>query len=259
MNLLIVDDEIFAIQGLLDSVEWEPLQFDRIFTANSYAQAINILMENEISIMLSDIEMPYGSGIELVEWVKAHYPETECIFLTCHDEFDFAKQAITLKCLDYVLKPVKPEKLEEVLKNAINIVNSKKKNKEYQQYGELYVRNMSESSNSEKSKTDESLEKVKNYILAHISEPLTVEGLAKYVYLNPDYLTRSFKKKYSTTLIDFIIEQRMFLAKELLLKNTMSISMISAKVGYPNYSYFTKLFKKYYGYTPRNFQQANKD
>lgn len=154
MNLLIVDDEIFAIQGLLDSVEWDQLTFDKILTANSFTQAVNIFMENEINIMLSDIEMPYGSGIELAEWVKSHYPETECIFLTCHDEFNFAKQAITLKCLDYVLKPVKPEKLLEVLKNAIDVINTKRKTKEYQQYGELYVSKMFEPPQNENNQID---------------------------------------------------------------------------------------------------------
>ena len=255
MNLLIVDDEIFAIQGILDSVDWEKLNFDRILTANSYAQAINIFMEDKIDIMLSDIEMPYGSGIELVEWVRSHYPETECIFLTCHAEFNFAKQAITLKCLDYVLKPVRPEKLLEVLKNAITTVNDKRKDKEYKQYGELYVKSTFGPSETELDKIDETLEKVKNYVLDNISEPLTVESIARYVYLNPDYLTRVFKKKYGQTLIEYITEQRMFLAKELLMRNKMPINMIAERVGYSNCSYFTKVFKEYHGKTPSEFQR----
>ena len=259
MNLLIVDDEIFVIQGLLDSVNWEQLGLDKIFIANNFAQAVNIFMQNEINILLSDIEMPFGSGIDLVEWVKSHFPETECVFLTCHSEFDYAKQAIKLKCFDYVLKPVKPDILEHVLENAINLIKTKEKNKKYQQYGELYFMNMMKEDENELNEMSNSLEIVENYIRSHIRDPLTVEGLAKYVHLNPDYLTRSFKKKHNQTLIDYITEQRMFLAKELLLKSGMSISMISAKVGYPNYSYFTKIFKKYYGDTPREFRQKYLD
>ena len=255
MNLLIVDDEIFVIQGLLDSVNWSQLGLDKVFVANSFAQAVNIFMENEINILLSDIEMPYGSGIDLVEWVKSHYPETECIFLTCHSDFGYAQQAIKLKCLDYVLKPVKPDVLEQVLKNAIQLIRTKEKNKEYQQYGELYVKNMMKEEESESNEISNHLEMVEDYIRTHIGDPLTVEGLAKYVHLNPDYLTRSFKKKHNQTLINYITEQRMFLAKELLSKSNMSISMISAKVGYPNYSYFTKIFKKFYGVSPREYRQ----
>jgi two-component system response regulator YesN len=69
MNLLIVDDEILAVQGILDGVEWDKLSFDRVLTANSYAQAVNIFLENQIDVMLCDIEMPYGIGTELVQWV----------------------------------------------------------------------------------------------------------------------------------------------------------------------------------------------
>ena len=102
MKLLIVDDEIYAIQGILDSVDWQKLAFEEVLTANSYAQAVNEFMKQSIDVLLCDIEMPYGSGLDLVEWVKAHYPETECIFLTCHSDFDFARQTLSIsKTWDY--------------------------------------------------------------------------------------------------------------------------------------------------------------
>lgn len=220
MNLLIVDDEVFAIQGILDGVDWDKLNFENIYTANSYAQALNIFVKEKVDVMLCDIEMPYGSGLDLVEWVKKEYPATECIFLTCHDEFDFARQAISLKCLDYVLKPAPPEKILEVLKKAIEVVEEKEKDENYKKFGKFYV-----------------------------------EELAKIVYLSPDYLTRLFKKKHDMTIIDYITKCRLFLAKELLEKNEMSISMISSKVGYGNYSYFTRIFKKYCGVTPSEYQR----
>lgn len=251
MKLLIVDDEIYAIQGIIDGVDWKNLELDRVLTANSYAQAVNIFMENKIDILLCDIEMPYGSGVELVEWVKGHSPETECIFLTCHDEFQFARKAINLNCLDYLLKPASVSQITEILEKAIRTVKEKQTNLKYQDYGKSFIKKMGESTND----SVEATEKIKDYIKVHIADTLTVEGLAKYVNLSPDYLTRTFKKKYNLTIIDYITEQRMFLAKELLIQNTMSISMVAVKVGYGNYSYFTKMFKKFYGLSPRELQQ----
>ncbi|OYO41027.1 hypothetical protein CG709_21350, partial [Lachnotalea glycerini] len=64
MNLLIVDDEIYAIQGILDSVNWDRLDFDNIFTANSYSQALNIFQNEKVAILVCDIEMPYGTGLD---------------------------------------------------------------------------------------------------------------------------------------------------------------------------------------------------
>ena len=255
MNLLIVDDEILAIQGILDSVNWSELEFENVFTANSYSQALNLFVKERIDVMLCDIEMPYGSGLDLVEWVKKEHEDTECIFLTCHDEFDFARQAISLKCLDYILKPVPPEKLVEVLCKAAEAIKARKKDETYKKYGKIYVDELSRNHQEEERPDQDAVERVEKYIRLHIADNLTVEDLAKTVYLSADYLTRLFKRKKNMTIIDYITEQRMFLAKELLEKREMSISMISAKVGYNNYSYFTRIFKKCCGVTPSEYQR----
>lgn len=255
MNLLIVDDEIYAIQGILDSVNWDRLDFDNIFTANSYSQALNIFQNEKVAILVCDIEMPYGTGLDLVEWVREHYPNTLCIFLTCHDEFQYAKQAISLKCFDYVLKPIPPKKLLEILQRASDEIKNTYRTQEYLEYGKRFIKELSEKKGiNEEEKVKDPVNEVEHYIQNHISDNLTVEEIAKIVFLSPDYLTRLFKKQKGQTLIDYITSQRMFLAKELLESNVLTISMISAKVGYGNYSYFTKIFKKYYGKTPRDYQ-----
>lgn len=257
MKLLIVDDEIFAIQGILDGVDWSRLDFEKVLTANSYAQAVNIFMENDIDVLLCDIEMPYGSGLDLAQWVEERSPQTQCIFLTCHDEFSFAQQAIRLHCLDYLLKPVPPDRLTSVLEKAADFIRQRHDDENYKKYGKLYVERMTGVSDARKQEPSRGgLECVEKYIHEHLSEQLSVEELAKIAYISPDYLTKLFKKKYNKTVIDYITDQRMFLAKELLEQDLWSVSMISAKVGYSNYSYFTRLFKKYYGKTPREYRQA---
>lgn len=125
MRLLIVDDEIFAIEGIKAGVNWEVLDFSEVLTANSYAQAVEIMEDTPVEIILCDIEMPNESGLELVAWVNEHHPKTECIILSCHDEFDFARQAVQLRCLDYILKPARYDFLTEVLGNAIQTVKEK--------------------------------------------------------------------------------------------------------------------------------------
>ena len=122
MKLLIVDDEIWAIQGILDGVNWDKLGFDEVLTACSYAQAVSAMQSASIDVLLSDIEMPDESGLELVAYANAHSPGTACIILSCHDEFDYAQQAVKLNYLAYVLKPVYYETLTEILKKAMDFV-----------------------------------------------------------------------------------------------------------------------------------------
>ena len=83
-----------------------------------------------------------------------------------------------------------------------------------------------------------------------------MKELAALVYVNPEHLSRLFKKKHHKTLIEYITSERMQLAAAMLRESRMTVSAVSAKVGYPNYSYFTRIFKKYFGVTPREYQQG---
>lgn len=115
MRLLIVDDEMFSISGIMDGVNWGVLPFEEILQANSYAQAVAVLEKKAVDVALCDIEMPGESGLELISWINGHRPDTICLILSCHDEFDFARQAVQLQCFDYVLKPMKYDHLTDVL------------------------------------------------------------------------------------------------------------------------------------------------
>ena len=118
MNLLIVDDEPDAIQTIIKHLCWERLKFDTVHTAFNKAQAIEQIQQHKIDILLSDIEMPLGSGLELLEWVKGETEDIGCIFMTCHAEFNYIQKAMQLGSLDYILKPIDFEKLEKVLLKA---------------------------------------------------------------------------------------------------------------------------------------------
>lgn len=116
MKLLIVDDEIRAVQALVKRVNWQEYDFEPPLAAYSMAQAQGVFQQQEIYLMLCDIEMPQGSGLELFEWVKTYYPLTECIFVTCHDEYSYLRSAMQLGSCDYLLKPINYTLLQEALK-----------------------------------------------------------------------------------------------------------------------------------------------
>lgn len=262
MKLLMVDDEIFALKGILDSVDWSVLAFEEVLTATSYGQAVNLFRQQEIAILLCDVEMPMGNGLELVEWVNRNSPDTECIILSCHDEFDIVKQAVSLRCMDYVLKPVDPAELAGLLLKAKEKYAKTKEQTLYVDYGKRYMEGLGRQEGAP-SETDhagkDAVEETAEYIKSHIDEKLSVEELARNVYVSPDHLSRLFKKRFNKTLVDYITDERMTLAAELLKHSSFSVSMISAKVGYPNYAYFTRKFKEVYGLPPRDYQKEYRE
>lgn len=252
MKLLIVDDEYIAVEGVMNGVNWDALGFEQVFQAYSYSEAVEILQKTYVEVLVCDIEMPDGTGLELVEWVNAHSPGTQCIIMSCHDEFDYARQALSLRCLDYVLKPVRYPTLTAILKKAMETVEERRHRERMQNFGQQYIEMVSGKKSDD---YEDAVEKVEHYIREHLAEELSVRNLADMVYIGADHLTRSFKKRYGKTVTDYILEQRMNLAGELLKDPRLTITMVSDAVGFGNYSYFTEQFKRTYGKTPREYRK----
>lgn len=143
MNILIVDDEIQTVRAIKHSINWDMLKINEVYTAHNITQAKEILSTTSMDIAICDIEMPQGSGLDLLAWIKEHSPDTESILLTCHAEFEFAKKAIELGSFDYLVKPIPFEELEQVIYKAMSKISSTKRLKEYSEYGEYWINNQS--------------------------------------------------------------------------------------------------------------------
>lgn len=259
MNLLIIDDEIEMIHGILSGVCWSNLLFQNIFKATGVTEAKQVMERESVDVVLCDIEMPDGFGLDLVEWIREHYVDVECLILTCHEEFEYARRAISLGCCDYILKPIIYRELEVKLAEISRRIQANKVNVKYQTFGREWMKHIGqeEETGQKKLSRKEMVEQVKAYVRTHLQEDLKTEVLAGIIFITPDYLFRIFKKEEGITLLDFIVQERMFLASELLKENRLTISRIAYECGYDNYSYFSQVFKKKFGVTPREFQKES--
>lgn len=138
LQLLIVDDEQHAVEGIRSGVDWDRLGITKVLTSMTVRQAKEMFEQERIDIMLCDIEMPQATGLELAEWVRAEYPGTATIFLTCHADFKYAKQALQLGSFDYVLKPVPFSELEAIIQKATEKIRKDTKQAEFTQYGQYW-------------------------------------------------------------------------------------------------------------------------
>jgi len=96
-----------------------------------------------------------------------------------------------------------------------------------------------------------------NYINAHLSEPLTVEILARQVNLSSSAFSRRFRELTGTSPYQFVKETRLERARELLLERRLRVTDISVAVGYASMSHFTKEFRVRFGTTPREYADAD--
>lgn len=96
--------------------------------------------------------------------------------------------------------------------------------------------------------------KVANYVVAHITDPLTTEQIADALYLSRPYLSSRFHKEAGRTLYSFIMDEKIEEAKRLILYSGRSISSISQYLGFSSLGHFSSLFKKNTGYSPTEFR-----
>lgn len=127
MILLIVDDEPDVLDGILTGVDMEKLGFTQVYTARSGEEAMQIMLQNPVDILVTDIEMSDMNGLSLLEWARQNQKNVVTIFCTAYSEFNYAKKAVELHAFDYYLKPIRYEELthklisaaEQVRRNAI--------------------------------------------------------------------------------------------------------------------------------------------
>lgn len=137
-SLLVVDDEDIAVRGIVQGIDWSELPISSIHTAYDAEEAQAILKEHTIHIMLSDIDMPNQSGIELLEWVNEHSPQSVTIFLTGHADFKYAQQAVQLDCFEYLLKPIDHSALKACVSKALDKVREAEQLEEIRSTYELF-------------------------------------------------------------------------------------------------------------------------
>ncbi|MCL6659527.1 response regulator transcription factor [Paenibacillus amylolyticus] len=140
-NLLIVDDEVYALQAMVEGVDWQAAGIDQVFSAGDAEEARKILKANAIDIMICDIEMPGETGLDLQSWVLKHDPGILTIFLTGHALFDYAQTAIKLSSFDYVLKPAPADQLIKVVTQAVEkIKDGEQRTRTNEVYETVYKR-----------------------------------------------------------------------------------------------------------------------
>lgn len=119
IKVLLVDDEQFIRQGLKQLVDWKKYGCQIMAEAENGMDAIRILEEMDIDLVFVDIRMPGMTGMELISYVQRnlHRP-IRFVILTGYAEFEYARKALQMSVIDYMLKPVQEEELIGILKRV---------------------------------------------------------------------------------------------------------------------------------------------
>lgn len=118
-ELLLVDDEAHVVDRFATTIDWGTLRIEQVHKAYSGYEALEVLKQFSVDIVITDIKMPGMSGIQLIAEIRRLWPRTKCILLSGYSDFEYAKQAILHQTEDYLLKPVKEEDLKATVKRVL--------------------------------------------------------------------------------------------------------------------------------------------
>ena len=114
-KLILVDDEEEVRKGVLEKIDWHKLGFEIVGEAENGKEALELAEKAIPDVVITDIKMPFMDGLALSKKLKEQFPTTKIIILTGFEEFEFAKKAIQLNVIEYVLKPISCDELTGVL------------------------------------------------------------------------------------------------------------------------------------------------
>lgn len=126
-SVFAVDDEPIVLEGIRSKIDWEGSGFSLVGEATDGEIALSMLHELKPDILVTDIKMPFMDGLELAATIKRIQPWIKIIILSGHDEFDYAKKAISIGIEEYLLKPFTPDELLESLKKAAAQIDKERK------------------------------------------------------------------------------------------------------------------------------------
>lgn len=239
-TVIVAEDEELLLENLVQKITDTNLGFSVVGTAQTGADAYELIKTHTPDLLVTDIKMPVLSGIDLIEKVRNHYPHTRFIITSGFSDFEYAKRAIHFQVNDYLLKPIDPDELFQALKNVKNQFEITRK-----EYADIFNPEMTRST------PDAIAKALKEYLVHNYSQDINLNLIAKNMNYSSSYLTKIFQQTYDTTPSKYITSLRITKAKHYLSHNPeLSIRQVGELVGYPDQSYFSRIFKKQTGKSP---------
>jgi two-component system, response regulator YesN len=229
-KILVVDDDDNFRAELKDYLEEYP-----VLEASSGEEALRLLKRaHDIEVVLLDVMMPRINGIDVLTEIKKTDPNLAIIILTGYSSKDVAIEALKAHADDYIEKPMDVARIKESIEKVLEIKRSEGS------MGEDGI--------------DGKIEKVKRFIETNCYKKITLDDVAKVVFLSPKYLSETFKEKLGVGFSEYKLKIKTDKAKELLQKTALNVNQVSDKLGYENPESFIRQFKKFANCTPTEFR-----
>lgn len=242
-KLIIIDDEPKIVEGMGQLFPWESIGFEVAGQFTAARPALEYLAAHPVDVVLTDIEMPDMTGLELTERLK-EYPAVQTVLFSSYSNYEYFRTAIQNGVVDYLMKPVAYAALLDCFAKVRDKLDAR--------------RPAAAAPTPPKDYYEQIVYDVMEYLRQNYRNASLEEAAAK-VNLSPAYLSRIFKEKSGGNFSDLLLQIRMEKACEMLADLQYKSYDIAYYIGYDNPKNFSRAFKAYYHCTPSEYRKSRLD
>ena len=253
-RILVADDESIERKVVRKRIEKNFMNQLEVVDAVNGREAVELFERENCHIALLDIEMPGINGLAAAERIREQHKKICIIFLTAFDEFSYAKRAISVGALDYLLKPGTEEELVMVLEEAIRRTDEQLEAPENTAEQPDEAAGEADEAFAENIRVNAVTDYIRGYIEKHYMDDISLQEIASSLNYSDAYFCKLFTQCFDKSFVVYLSEYRVGQSKALLADVSINIKDISLKVGYRDSNYFAKVFKRMVGMTPSDYR-----
>ncbi|WP_217588090.1 response regulator transcription factor [Lentibacillus saliphilus] len=253
-RILIIEDEEVIREGLKYMVDWVKMDCVVVGEACNGEEGLEQIESLVPDIVLLDVNMPIMNGIDMLAAYNG--TQTFCtIILSGYNDFAYAKKALEYEVIDYLLKPIDHKELYKAVHRAKDVLEIKTAYKAIEaqiltkENVNVYDTNLLGRIN----KTSQHVTQMLQYVQENYHDKITINDLVEEIGMSATYLNKKFKQETGFSFNDFLNRYRIQKAIQMISTGNEKISMVALEVGYSQYQYFVKVFKKYTNMLPSDY------
>lgn len=241
-SYIVADDEYHVRKGIISLVTEIDPEFALVGEAVTGQEAAELVRRHRPDLVFMDVRMPGGSGLTAIRNTIDTAAGTMFVIVSSYSQFEYARQAVQLGALDYLVKPVSIDEMQTLLQRVHASIDSS-----------LKVAQRQVTPESAREPEVDTAAVAMRLMGKQYARGIGISQFAEQVGVTPNYLTTCFHDRYGEAPLAYLTRLRMQAAKELL-RSGMRVQDVSLRVGYRDSRHFSRKFSDFFGVSPSDFR-----
>lgn len=248
-HAIVIDDEKWVVKSLIATIR-DQNYFEITNEFYDGLSGLEYIRAHQPDLAFVDVRLPGMGGLEILQATHAEKLRTLFIMISGHAEFAYAQKAMFHNAIGYCLKPFSASELMDAMQKAYQILERQKNVEELPDDSDKQAFCPNHLTCNHKS-----IQQIIDYTEQHYREDISIQDLADHCSINANYASQLFRQETNITFINYLTSLRIDHAAWLLLHTDMPVFQIATEVGYRDYFYFAKVFKRVISCTPTDYRK----